>query len=277
MPESSTTVRVIKGPREASQLLGIQYFNQSPNCPTRLPREPRRSHATHREGEPFSQMIHSPFNHDNGTVYKATDWAPNSPRTQKTGHLPSFPRAGTRSVTTTTARCDPLSSPGGPTRSAKDLEGITHPSKASGAAPGRCARTHPTDSFLQKTQINCNEPKQDDEGPHIPLRSAKEREGDNTTAKRPSSQALTMHRGLEASPASRPSEWSRPRARGLPTRPAVIRKTPYCSIKTLKGITHPSKALGATPAGCARAHPPDSPLLTQNKSKATHGRSFLSL
>jgi hypothetical protein len=221
MPESSTTVRVIKGPREASQLLGIQYFTQSPNCPT------RRSHATHREGEPFSQMIHSPFNHDNRTVYKATDWAPNSPRTRKTRHLPTFPRAVTRSVTTTTARRDPSSFSGGPTRSAKALEGITHHSKASGAAPGRCARTHPTDSFLQKTQINRNEPKQDDEGPRVPLRSAKEREGDNTTVERPSSQALTTHRGSEASPASRPSEWSRPRAQGLPTRPAVIRKTPY--------------------------------------------------
>jgi hypothetical protein len=37
------------------------------------------------------------------------------------------------------------------------------------------------------------------------------------------------------------------------------------SIKALKGITHPSKALGATPAGCARAHPPDS--LLKNKTK----------
>jgi hypothetical protein len=35
------------------------------------------------------------------------------------------------------------------------------------------------------------------------------------------------------------------------------------SITTLEGITHPSKASGATLGGCARAHPPDSFLPTQ--------------
>jgi hypothetical protein len=33
MPGSGTMARDTKGPREASQLLGIQYVTQSPNCP----------------------------------------------------------------------------------------------------------------------------------------------------------------------------------------------------------------------------------------------------
>jgi hypothetical protein len=61
MPGSGTTARVIKGPREASQLLGIQYIAHLPNCPTRPPREPRQSHTMPREGEPFSQTVHGPF------------------------------------------------------------------------------------------------------------------------------------------------------------------------------------------------------------------------
>jgi hypothetical protein len=68
VPGSVTMARVIKGPMEASQLPGIQYVTHPPNCPTHLPREPRQSHVAPREGEPFLQTVHIPFNHDNGAA-----------------------------------------------------------------------------------------------------------------------------------------------------------------------------------------------------------------
>jgi hypothetical protein len=64
----------------------------------------------------------------------------------------------------------------------KALVGITHPSKASGATPDRCAHAHPPDSLL-KIEQNTIRPKWDDEGPSIPLRSAKEHKGNNTTSR----------------------------------------------------------------------------------------------
>jgi hypothetical protein len=42
-------------------------------------------------------------------------------------------------------------------------------------------------------------------------------------------------------------------------------------------ITHPSKASWATPAGCARAHPPDSPSKNKNESKGTYSLSLSNL
>jgi hypothetical protein len=73
---SGTTARVIKGPREASQLSGIQYVTQSPNCPTCLSREPRWSHAMPQEGEPFSQTVHAHLIMMTEPCEKATDWTP---------------------------------------------------------------------------------------------------------------------------------------------------------------------------------------------------------
>jgi hypothetical protein len=61
---SGTTTQVIKGP---GRPLNSHAFN-TPNCPAHLPREPRQSQATPREGEPFSLTVYAPFNHDNGIM-----------------------------------------------------------------------------------------------------------------------------------------------------------------------------------------------------------------
>jgi hypothetical protein len=45
------------------------------------------------------------------------------------------------------------------------------------------------------------------------------------------------------------------------------KNTILAQLKALEGITHPSKASRTTPTGCAHAHPPDSPLLTQKQIK----------
>jgi hypothetical protein len=42
------------------------------------------------------------------------------------------------------------------------------------------------------------------------------------------------------------------------TTPRLPQVDPLARFKALEGITHRSKALGATPGGFARAHPPDS-------------------
>jgi hypothetical protein len=121
--------------------------------------------------------------------------SPNSPRMQKMGHLPTFPRAETRSVTTATTRCNPSSSLGGPIRSVKALEGITHPSKASRATPGGCARAHPPDSLLQITQtsINPNGMTRVHACPSVLLKNTRD---NDVTAERPSDQSLATRGGL---------------------------------------------------------------------------------
>jgi hypothetical protein len=55
---------------------------------------------------------------------------------------------------------------------------------------------------------------------------------------------------------------------GSPLVPRSYEKHHTRSIKALEGITHPSKASGATPARCTHAHPSDSPLQTQKQIKS---------
>jgi hypothetical protein len=54
MPGSGTMARVIKDPKEASQLLWHSICHPSTNYPTRSLRELHRSHAMPWESEPFS-------------------------------------------------------------------------------------------------------------------------------------------------------------------------------------------------------------------------------
>jgi hypothetical protein len=53
----------------------------------------------------------------------------------------------------------------------------------------------------------------------------------------------------------------------LPSTRGHTRNVMLAQLKALEGITHPSKTLGATPAGCARALPPDNPSLKTNMSQ----------
>jgi hypothetical protein len=82
---------------------------------------------------------------------KATDWAPVAQlphKREKLGTPPSHaPEHETSQqhlpdVTPHLLQADPIAR-------FKALEGITHPSKASRATPGGCARAHPQDSLLQ--------------------------------------------------------------------------------------------------------------------------------
>jgi hypothetical protein len=55
---------------------------------------------------------------------------------------------------------------------------------------------------------------------------------------------------------------------GSPPNPWSYEKYQTRSIKALKGITHPSKASRATPAGYAHTHPSDSPPQKQKQVKS---------
>jgi hypothetical protein len=55
---------------------------------------------------------------------------------------------------------------------------------------------------------------------------------------------------------------------GSPPDPRSYEKYQTRSIKALKGITHPSKASGATPARYAHTHPSDSPPQKQKQVKS---------
>jgi hypothetical protein len=69
------------------------------------------------------------------------------------------------------------------------------------------------------------------------------------------------------------SGFHRVRARGL-TPPCQANERPRLPItlwsrthiSALEGVHYPSKALGATPGRCARAHPPEKSFRTQNNS-----------
>jgi hypothetical protein len=149
MPGSSTTARVIKGPREASQLLWHSIHR--PSAPL-VPRESRvgltpRLGKTNRSRRRFTVhliMASEPCE-------RATDWVP-------VAQLPTYaknwaPRhLPTHRDTKRHNNCYPAQRLTGPLARFTALEGITHPSKASGATPSGCASAHPPDSFLQNKQ-----------------------------------------------------------------------------------------------------------------------------
>jgi hypothetical protein len=172
-------------------------------------------------------MTRGPFKHDKKTTWKGRLCPV---------HLPTFPRTGTWSVTTTATRAQHLIFP-------RRVHSLDSPRHRGLHLAGVLTRTHQIVSFkTNKTTSHLDGLTRAHAYPSVLLKNAR---GNDTAVERPPGQSLATHGGSGVS-AFWPSEWSKLKAQGLLTHPAVTQKTPHL-IKALEGVPHPSKASGATP------------------------------